>query len=318
MRLSSGPRVSPLPLNYFGIPLGLAGLGGAWTAAQQYLGAADWPAGILYAVAGLLWLVFTLVYVIGTVRSRGSFRADVHHPLSGPLSAFVPVVAILLIVHYNGRLAGAARGFLYVAIGVLVALAAVLVAHWLEGSLERDQLNTGYFLPVVAGSFISSIGLTSVGDRGAAVATFGVGIYFWLTLGAVLMGRFVVGSPLAVPVRPMLAVLVTPPGVASVAWFAVNRGAVDSIQQALGGVMLLMVLVQLVYLRSYMKVPFSPQYWTFTFPLAVVGNDGVRWAAALHFDGWRRAAGALLAVVTALIGAIALRTLRSVWDGLRS
>ncbi|MEW2624661.1 hypothetical protein [Streptomyces sp. NPDC048106] len=143
-------------------------------------------------------------------------------------------------------------------------LAAVLVAHWLEGSLERDELHTGYFLPVVAGSFITSIGFTSIGDHRAAVAAFGAGIYFWLTLG---------------------------------------------------GVMLLMVLVQLVYLPGYLHVPFSLQHWTFTFPLAVLGNDGVRWAGALRFSGWRPAAWVLLTVVTVLVGAIALRTLGGVLPG---
>ncbi|GAA3483088.1 hypothetical protein GCM10018966_076200 [Streptomyces yanii] len=49
MTASASPPRTALPLNHFGILLGLAGLGGAWSAAQQYLGASDVPAGILYA-----------------------------------------------------------------------------------------------------------------------------------------------------------------------------------------------------------------------------------------------------------------------------
>ncbi|GAA3176661.1 MULTISPECIES: TDT family transporter [Streptomyces] len=315
MTVIAHPPRAVLPLNYFGIPLGLAGLGGAWSAARQYLGAPGLPAEILYVAAALLWAGFTAVYAVGTVRSRGSLRAAVRHPLSGPLTAFVPVVAILLIVHYGPLLGGAARALLYVAVGALALLAAVLVAHWLDGSLERDELHTGYFLPVVAGSFVASIGFTGLGEHRAAVAAFGIGIYFWLTLGAVLFGRLVVGGALPPPARPMLAILLTPPGVASIAWFAATGGAVDGIQLALGGVMFLMVLVQLVHLPGYLRVPFGLQHWTFTFPLAILGNDGVRWAGALHFGGWRPAAWALLAVVTALIGAIALRTLGGALPG---
>ncbi|MFE7330352.1 hypothetical protein ACFU8W_36445 [Streptomyces sp. NPDC057565] len=49
MTAGASPPRTALPLNYFGILLGLVGLGGAWSAAQQYLRASDVPAGILCA-----------------------------------------------------------------------------------------------------------------------------------------------------------------------------------------------------------------------------------------------------------------------------
>jgi hypothetical protein len=45
--------------------------------------------------------------------------------------------------------------------------AAALVAHWLSAPLDQDAMLLGYFLPVVTGPFIASIGLAGVGDRAA-------------------------------------------------------------------------------------------------------------------------------------------------------
>jgi hypothetical protein len=62
--------------------------------------------------------------------------------------------------------------------------------------------------------FVANIGLVSVKHQTAAVAFFGVGIYFWLLLRAVVAGRLFFGSPLPQPFRPVPAILLSPPGVA--------------------------------------------------------------------------------------------------------
>jgi tellurite resistance protein len=71
-------------------------------------------------------------------------------------------------------------------------------------------MHPGYFLPVTAGAFIAAIGLVSVGSHGAAVAVFGIGIFFWLLLGAVITSRLFFGSELPVPFKPVLSILLSP------------------------------------------------------------------------------------------------------------
>ena len=228
-----------LPISLFSIPLGLAGLGAAWAAAEQLLGASGVPATVAYAAATTVWVVFTLVYVAGTVRAdSGSFRVDLRHPLLGPLTAYIPVIAILLTAHYAEPLGPTAVWLTYTAIAALTINAAALFAHWLTAPLDPDATHPGYFLPVVAGPFIASIGLASIDQSAAAVATFGVGIYFWLLLGAVITSRLFFGSPLPQPFKPVLSILLSPPGTASLAWFAITRGQIDDLQAAIGGVTL--------------------------------------------------------------------------------
>ena len=299
-----------LPISLFSIPLGLAGLGGAWTAAAQLLGASAVPATAAYAAATAVWAAFTVAYVVGTARGRsGSFRVDLRHPLLGPLTAYIPVTAILLVAHYSTALGAAAVWLMYAAVAALTINAAALVAHWLSAPLEPDAMHPGYFLPVVAGPFIASIGLVGVGDAGVAIAAFGVGIYFWLLLGAVITSRLFFGSPLPPPFKPVLSILLSPPGTASLAWFVITQGQVDDLQAAIAGVTLFTLIIQLFFVPDYLRLPFSSQHWVFTFPLAVLGNVGIRWAGAAAFDGWEVVAWIVLGVSTTSILAILAGTL---------
>jgi tellurite resistance protein len=117
----------------------------------------------------------------------------------------VPVIGILLIAYYANRLGGAASWLCYAAVALLAINAAALFAHWLKAPFDQNALHPGYFLPVVAGPFIAGVGLMSVGDRTAAIGIFGVGIYFWVLLGAVITARLFFGSPLPQPFRPWRA-----------------------------------------------------------------------------------------------------------------
>jgi tellurite resistance protein len=295
----------------FSIPLGLAGLGGVWEAAAKHLSVSEVPAGLAYAASAIVWATFTGMYVVGAIhQDSGGFKVDLRHPLFGPLTAYVPVIAILLIAHYAPSLGQAARWLTYVAVAALAINAAALVAHWLSAPLEQDALHPGYFLPVVAGPFIASIGLAGVGDRAAAIAVFGVGTYFWLLLGAVITSRLFFGTPLPQPFKPVLSILLSPPGTASLAWFMIMDGKIDHLQAAIGGITLFTLLVQLFFVADYLRLPFSSQHWVFTFPLAVLGNIGIRWTADLGFDGWEVVAWVILTISTASILAILGGTVR--------
>ena len=291
---SAAPARRAMPVALFSIPLGLAGLGGAWSAASQLLGASEVPADVAYAAATVVYVVFTAVYVVGTLRHEGGgFHLHLRHPLFGPLTAYVPVIAILLVAHYAPDLGDAARWLCYAAVAALAINAAALLAHWLTAPLDHNALHPGYFLPLVAGPFIASIGLASVGDRMAAVAVFGVGVYFWLLLGAIITGRLFFGSPLPQPFVPVLSILLSPPATASLAWFAVMGGQIDQLQAAVGGITLFTLLSQLFFLPDYLRLPFSSQHWVFTFPLAVLGNiaDPLGRGAGVHRLGGRRLDG---------------------------
>ena len=223
--------------------------GGGSAVARRVRAFAD----VAYAAATVVYVVFTTVYVVGTPRhERGGFHLHVRHPLFGPLTAYVPVIAILLVAHCAPDLRGRRPLAVLGRRGRLLLVAS-----------GRHHHRPAFF-----------------------------------------------GSPLPQPFVPVLSILLSPPATASLAWFAVMGGEIDQLQAAVGGITLFTLLSQLFFLPDYLRLPFSSQHWVFTFPLAVMGNIGIRWAAGLGFTGWEAVAWTVLAVSTAAILAILAGTLR--------
>lgn len=290
-----------IPLSTFGIPLGLSGLGGAWSAANSFGVVPRWPEEVFFAAALGFWLWFTVAYVIDLVGSRDVFLADLRHPIFGPFAAFPPVIGILLNAHYGTLYPAAAPWICVVFVALLGVVNALLIAHWLTGGLGHETLHVGYFLPVVAGSFIASLGLSAVGLHGPSVAAFGIGVFFFVVLGAIIIGRLIGGSPLAPPLRPSIAILLAAPATGGLALFVDRDGVPNDLQLGLAGIVAIMFVVQLVLIPYYARVPFGLGYWNFTFPVASATNYTVRWLHAGIWTGADVATWTLLAVATVFI-----------------
>jgi hypothetical protein len=116
---------------------------------QTTLSAPGWPAELLFAISTALWAALTAIYFVGGVRRSGTFAADRKHAIYGPFAAYVPIVGILLVAHYEqyGRVAG--RIAVAVFVVALTVIAAQLLAHWLLGNLAIATFHPGYFLPTV-------------------------------------------------------------------------------------------------------------------------------------------------------------------------
>jgi tellurite resistance protein len=76
-----------------------------------------------------------------------------------------------------------------------------------------------------------------------------------------------------------------------------------------------MLLMQLLLIGEYRKLAFSPLFWVFTFPVATTANYAVRWFAASDLPGREIYAWTILALATAFILAIAVRTVAAAVTG---
>jgi tellurite resistance protein len=308
----SGATRPVLSLNLFAMPLGLAGLGGAWTDLAGVSNGAFWVDQVLYGLSATLWVIFTVTYLALGVRTSGTFRADLHHPAIGPSAAYIPVVGILLATHYGPSLPVVGPWLIAFFVAALAVVSAQLVTHWLVGGLRIESLHPGYFLPVVAGPFIASIGLSSVKLSGAAEAAFGVGAFFWLVIGTLVMGRLMLRGQLPEAQRPLMAVLLAPPATGGIAWFLINGGHGDLVASAFAGIVVIMLLIQVILVREYRRIPFSLTFWAFSFPAASTANFTVRWLESANFAGWQVYAWIAVGLATLLIAALAVATVITV------
>jgi tellurite resistance protein len=264
--------------------------------------------GTILCTAGLVvWLILTIRYETRHVRSRDWHRAHLDDPDAGPLVAYIPVVAILLAARFHvqlGYLAPWANAIFALALAVVCGQ---LIARWVSGGRVGDALHPGYFLPVVAGPFIASLGFTVVSEHSAAIAAFGAGVFFWVVLSALVFGRLMSATAAS---TPSLGIFLAPPATGGVAWFAANGGRIDLATQALAGILVVMLVVQILLIPLYRRTPFSLDFWAFSFPAASTANFAIRWAASAKFNGWQVFAWGFLGLASGVILWLCLASLR--------
>jgi tellurite resistance protein len=307
--VSGAGRKALLPVESFAIPLGIAGLAGAWKAATIALGAPDWCNAVLYACSGIAWFALLGTYTRQIVSRRRSLWTDLDNPQTGPFMAFAPVAATLLAAHYSQYSLTIGRCFCGVLVGVLALLAARWFSRWITAGETLQTLHPGYLVPLGPAGFVSSIAFSAVKAHHLAIAAFGVGAFFWLVMTAVVTVRLMAGRQLPVPAIPTLSSLLVAAATANLAWFVSHPGPVADPQYLLTGVLAMMLLVQFFLLKVYRKLRFSLAFWTFSFPAAVTANYSVRWFSASGIAEHTVWAWTVLAVATAFIATITARSL---------
>lgn len=184
-----------------------------------------------------------------------------------------------------------------------------MTGQWVGRGVPEAALHSGYYLPTVAAGLLAASALAALADHDAGIMALGLGAICWLLLGSIINNRNFVVQSLPDALVPTMAIDVAPAVVAGNAWFALNRGVPDSIQLALAGFALLMVLVQVRLFTVYRTLQFSASFWAFTFSYCAVASYGMRWLAVSDQTWAPAVSWTLLIVVTGFVGWIALRSL---------
>ena len=123
-----------------------------------------------------------------------------------------------------------------------------------------------------------------------------------------ILGRLMFRPPLPDPLAPTMAIEVAPAAVASLAYFFSHGAHIDPFVTALAGYGLLMVVAQIPLISRYARLKFSLATWAFTFSWAAVASTLLFWIEAEHVTGGRAFAYLVLAAISVLVAAIAVRT----------
>ena len=164
------------------------------------------------------------------------------------------MIGIILAEYHRGLLTEQAH-WLIIAFSVLFALVGErLMKQWINGRIQTTRIHSGYFIPLVAGPFVISLGASELGARSIALGIFGAGVFFWVVIGAVVAARSIGGDGPATDQLPLHAAFLVAPGIACVAWMDLNPAPLNLIGELLTGVLAAMVLAQVMLLNSYAKL----------------------------------------------------------------
>ncbi|MFF3559499.1 TDT family transporter [Streptomyces sp. NPDC002574] len=301
--------VSRIPVTFFGISLGIAGLAGTWlTAAQQ--GRVPPEVGrVLVAVAAVVWCGTVLLYLRYVLSVQGAFKTDMLDSAAGPFASLAVITPMLLAAQGIAPFAlEAGRVVVDVFLVLTVLLGGWYTGQWIYGPLGLDQLHPGYFLPTVGGGLIAAFSAAQVGQQRLAEVMFGLGIVSWLVMGSMILARLFFRPPLPPGLTPTLAIEIVPAGTASVACFALNDNRIDRLSAVLAGYCLLMILTQIRLLPLFLSLSFTPGFWAFTFSWTTVATTALHWINRGRPPGGIIACYLVLTAATVLVGAIAFRT----------
>src|SRR5437667_8042784 len=291
--------------------MGLAGLGlSARAAATVFPGVLRAPAYFteLWVVLGLAAFILLLAaFLAKRVRYPAAVKEEFAHPATLGFCGALPVGMTLVaggIAPYAvfiGNLLWWAGGALLLAFQLWALL------RWLSGGIELAKLNAGWLIILVGGIVVPGPGI-ALGHVEASRFFFGVSASIAPLLTALLLYRAMVAAPLPEALRPSWFILLVPPSLIyanGVALFAFDFLEI----LYFFGVVLAIAL--LVYARNFMRWPFAPSWWAFTFPLDALAYAAARYAQGHPSLPWTLAAGAALAVATLFVVVVLWKTLRS-------
>jgi tellurite resistance protein len=310
---ADGSRTSRLPLipaAFFGIVLGLAGLGNVWRAAS-----AIWPAcpafvgEALNFVAVVVWAIVVFLFAMKWISDRETALVEAEHPVQCCFIGLAGVSTMLVgvaLLPYSGLAA-----WLFFTAGTTFT---ILFALWRTGRLwhgGRDPATTTavLYLPTVAGSFVTAITLGALGHPDWGQLAFGAGFFSWLAIESVLLHRLLTAGEMGIPVRPTMGIQLAPPAVGCAAYMSVTTGVPDVFAHAMLGYAILQALLLLRLLPWIMKQPFAASYWGATFGATALATAALRMAGRGDMGAIQTLAPILFLFANAVVGLIAIGTL---------
>lgn len=305
-------RSRDLHIGFYGAVMGLAGLGlAARAAAPVFPGVLKAPAYFTepWAAAALIALVVLVcAYAVKLARSPAAVLQDFTDPALLGFCGALPVGMTLVAGGIAPYLPAAASMLWWAGCALLAAFQVWGVVRLLMGGVELARLNAGWFILMVGGIVVPGPGL-ALGHVEASHFFFGISACVAPVLAALLVYRAAVAPPLPEALRPTWFILLVPPSLIYANGLALFPGF-----QPLENLYFLALLLAgalLVYARGFLRWPFAPAWWSFTFPLDALAYAGVRFAQDHPSPLWRGVAGATLLLATLFVVLVLLRTLRS-------
>lgn len=269
-----------LPASYFGIVLGLSGLGQAWRIAHPLWGLPAIMGEGLLAIATLVWLVLLIAYITQALRHPAAVGEEFRHPVQGSTPALLSVSTLLIVL----AVLPYSRPFAWIlsSTGIAWHLAFSL---WHTGSLWKGGRNSmdaapTLYLPTVAGNFTSAAALGALGYPDWGWLFLGAGVFSWLALESLIIQRIWQAQDLPSPQRPLLGIQFAPPVVCAMAWLAISPGSSDHWILMMWGYGLYQLLLGIRLGKWLGAQPFAPSYWAYTFGIAAATVSGLKLALA--------------------------------------
>jgi tellurite resistance protein len=293
----------------YGAVMGLAGLG--LTARHA---ASVWP-GVVRAPSYLTepWILFgaiALVLLVSLYFLKGidAIKVDFTSPMTLGFCGALPVGMSLVAGGIGSYQHGVGAALWWLAFVLLTLFQVWALLRLLAGGISIGEINAGLLIILVGGIVVPGPGI-SLGLVEASRFSFGVSATVAPILMALLFYRVIVGPPLADGLRPTWFILLVPPSLIYANGLALFPQMV--FLENLFFFALALAVALLIYARGFLRWPFGPPWWAFTFPLDALAYAAARYAQDHPTPLWRGVCAATLLLAALVVLLVLWRTLRS-------
>ncbi|MER8491863.1 dicarboxylate transporter/tellurite-resistance protein TehA [Mesorhizobium australicum] len=261
-----------------------------WQVAHQLWATPNGIAVAVVILAMCLWAALLTLYALKLWFAPAAVRAELADPVQNcfpGLAGIGMMLTAVSVLQFSATLAT-----VLLCIGGVVAVGFGLWHSQLiwKTAIALSDATPALYLPVAAGSFVLSIGLSTFGHTEWAQLALGAGLFSWLTIDSVLFYRLYFGEPLKNQVRSTLGVQLAPPAVCSLAYVNASGTSGDVFVHCLIGYALLQAVVLGGVLPRIVR-RFSAGLWSVSFgatalattieKLAIRGDTGLAGVLAL-------------------------------------
>jgi len=304
-----------LPVATFATIMGSAGLTLAWERAAQLFDLPLLISELLLAFTSALMILLGVSYAVKFFRFREEVSKEFNHPIK---ISFFPAYTIGLMLlaaafhRYEPQIS-----LLLWSIGAAgqLVLTLFLMNRWIHHSkTEINHTTPAWFIPIV-GNIIAPIEAVSLGFADIGWFFFSIGLVYWIVLKVLVFNRILYHDPLPQNLLPTLFILIAPPAVGFIAYQRLTGGAYDALAHVLYYTALFLVLLLVTQIGRFARLPFFISWWAYSFPLAAFTIASMLMYEHTQAEVMRWLSGAMLALITILIGLLAWRTLRAALSG---
>ncbi len=263
-------------LRYFPIALfaSVMGLAGTTFAVKQYealYGLISIVSTILFILTILVFIIVLGIFLYRLIKYPGDIKAELNHPVKMNFFGAIAISFLmvgLIFIDVNETISLVLWG-----IGAIIQL--VLTLFLLTGlmwkqSLEIEQFNPVWFIPIVGNIVVPLAGVYHVGIE-INIFYFSLGIIFSIIYYTLFMNRMFFKGPLPNMLRPTVFILLAPPAIGFMSYVKIF-GEANAFAYILYGFAFYLGLLFIYQIRHYLKVPFFVSWWAMLFPTAAVTN----------------------------------------------
>ncbi len=270
--------LATVPTALAGLALGIASLGWCWESGSSFQGQAQ-MSGALLATVLLLALLLKFVF------NPTLLKKDLSHHMSGsvvPTFAMATMVIANNINHFNHHVAL----ILWLTAIVLHLSFLVVFIYYRMKDFKFEHILPSWFIPPV-GIIVAAVSFPGGELINIANALVLLGLVAYSILLPTMLYRYFLHSKIVEHEKPTIAVFAAPASLSLAGYLTVTEHPSYQMVVILGLIALSMTLFIYYSFNKLLRLPFSPAYSAFTFPLVIGATAMFKTSQYLFSSGYR-------------------------------